>query len=422
MLTIPGLEGLQGFMPGENKLSLAVIPVSQQNGQLGFQVIGFAISSPGSSQAAVYALSSALPGVIDPTQNTLQVDLTNLASSISQAGAISGDQVYSTIRSSTKVIVIDVDMTYQDAQGTQAIFNVNSVSIIPPDGKMQAFQMQQPTQLIIDSQSMRIYMVAFPQMVNAFNNLYGAIYADVLPIIYAQPIPILAPIFVPYLQPFPIFFSSFIGFNPFFFGSGFVSFFDRAGFQGNFPIRDRDFGVRAFNQIHGGRGIGGAGIAQGIGQGGRFTQPGLGASTLANIGVPGGRFTQPSGIASARTPGVSTISGAGLQSGFANVRAPGVSIGSGAAPAAGFANVRAPGVSLGSSAAPAAGFANVRAPGVSIGSGAGLQSGFANVRAPGVSLGSGTGMSSSGGASRGIGGGIGAGMGGSGVRIGGGRR
>ena len=59
-------------------------------------------------------------------------------------------------------------MTYQSAQGTQAIFNVNSVSIIPPDGKMQAFQMQQPTQLIIDSQSMRIYMVAFPQMVSAF--------------------------------------------------------------------------------------------------------------------------------------------------------------------------------------------------------------------------------------------------------------
>ena len=102
ILRIPGLEGLTGFMPGENKLSLAVIPVTRQNNQLGFQVIGVAISSPGSSQAAVYSLSTPLAGVIDPTQNTLQVDLSNLANGIDQAGYISSDQVYSTIRSSPR--------------------------------------------------------------------------------------------------------------------------------------------------------------------------------------------------------------------------------------------------------------------------------------------------------------------------------
>ncbi|HEY3273598.1 MAG TPA: hypothetical protein VGJ92_07555, partial [Methanocella sp.] len=387
MFTIPGLEGLQGFMPGENKLSLAVIPVTQQNNQLGFQVIGFAISSPGSSQAVVYSLSQPLAGVIDPTQNTLQVDLSNLASSINQAGAISSDQLYNTIRSSPQVIIIDVDMAYQGAQGTQTIFSVNSVSIIPPDGRMQAFQMQQPTQLIIDSQSMRIYMVAFPQMISSFVNYYGASFPQVLPIVYAQPIPILAPIFVPFLQPFPIFFSSFVGFNPFFFGDGFVSFFNRGSFHGNFPIHDRDFGARAFSQIAGVRGIGATGIAQGIGQGGRFTQPGVGATSLANIGAQGiaqgGRFTGPSGLASARAPGVSAGSSAGPQSGIASVRAPGVSIGSSAAPATGFANVRAPGVSIGSGAGMPSFASGLQAP-----------SGFANVRAPGASIGSSAGMPS----------------------------
>ena len=391
-------------MPGENKLSLAVIPVTQQDNQMGFQVIGVAISSPGSSQAAVYSLSTPLAGVIDPTQNTLQVDLSNLANGIDQAGYISSDQVYSTIRSSPKVIVIDVDMTYQGTQGTQTIFNVNSVAIIPPDGKMQAFSMQQPTQLIIDAQSMRIYMVAFPQMISTFVNYYGASYPQVLPIIYAQPIPILAPIFVPFLQPFPIFFTSFVSFNPFFFGDGFVSFFNRASFHGNFPIHDRDFGVRAFNQFAGARGIGTAGITQGIAQGGRFAQPaGVQATSLANVGAQGGRFAQPSGLASALAPGVSATSGAGTQSGLANVRAPGVSIGSGT------------GIpSLGA----ASGFANVRAPGVSIGSGAGTPS-FTSGNMPSISglgRGIGTGMGA------GIGAGMGAGLGGSGIRLGGGRR
>ena len=222
-LSIPGLESLQGFMPGENQLSLAVIPVSQQNNQLGFQVIGFALSGSGSSQAVVYSLSKPLAGVIDPSQNTLQVDFSNLADSISQAGYIAGDKVYDTIRSGPQVMIIYVDMTYQGAQGTQTIFNVNSVAIIPPDGRMQAFQMQQPTQLIIDSQSARLYMVAFPQMVSAFSSFYGASYSQVLPVVYAQPITVLAPIFVPYLVPFPIFFG-FISFNPFFFPSGFRPF------------------------------------------------------------------------------------------------------------------------------------------------------------------------------------------------------
>ncbi len=427
MLTIPGLEGLTGFVPGQNKLSLAVVPVTQQNNMLGFQVIGFAISGAYSNQAIVYSLSTPLPGVIDPTQNTLQVDLSGLANNINQAGYISIDQMYNTIRSGPQVIVIDVDMTYQGAQGTQTIFGVNSVAIIPPDGRMQAFAMQQPTQLIIDSQTMRIYMVAFPQMINTFVNYYGATFPQVLPIVFAQPIPILPPVFVPFLQPFPIFFSSFASFNPFFFSSGFVPFFNKASFGGGFPIHDRSFGVRAFNQFAGAGGI--------STPGGRIGPAGVQATGLANIGVPGGLPGQASGIASARAPGVSISSAAAPTTGLSSARAPGVSIGSGtgissfgvrdiALPATGFASVRAPGVSIGSSAGTPSfatgiqspsGFANVRAPGVSIGSGAGTPS-FAAGNTP-----------SFGGLSRGIGGSAGAGPGagldgGSGVRIGGGRR
>jgi hypothetical protein len=318
-----------------------------------------------------------MAGIIDPSQNTLQVDLSNIETAVNEAGFIDSSQVYDSIRSDPKVLVIDVDMSYQGAQGSQTIFNVNSVSIIPPDGRMQAFQMQQPTQLIIDSQTMRLYMVAFPQMIDAFSGYYGAAYSQVLPIVYAQPIPVLAPIFVPFLQPFPIFFTNFVSFNPFFFGDGFTSFFSFNSFNGRFPIHDRVFGQNVFNkfnQFAGARGIGTAGINQGFAQ--------------------GGRFMQPSGLANAGAPGVSATSGAGTQAGFANVRAPGVSIGSGAGTQSGFANVNAPGVS--------------------IGSGTGRPS-FAAGNMPSF-----TGMNQ--GIGAGMGAGIGAGMGGSGIRLGGGRR
>jgi hypothetical protein len=222
-LNIQGMDGLQGFTTGQNRLSLAIVPVQQQNNMMGFQVIGFAIASPGSGQAVVYSLSKPLAGVIDPSQNTLQVDFSNLESSIDQAGYVAADQVYNTIRSSPQVTIIDVDMTSRGVQGSQTIFSVSGVNIVPPDGKMQAFSMQQPTQLIIDSQSMRLYMVVFPQMINALSSSYSASYSQVQPVVYVQPITILAPIFVPYLQPFPIFFG-FISFNPFFFPSGFRPF------------------------------------------------------------------------------------------------------------------------------------------------------------------------------------------------------
>jgi hypothetical protein len=253
-LAIPGMEGLQGFEPGENIMSLAVIPVSQQSNQLYFELIGFAITSPVSGQSVVYSLETPLGGVIDPSASTMQIDLSNIATAISQAGYIDSAQVYNAMRTDSRVVIINVDMEYQGFESSQTIFTVNRVDIIPPDGQVQSFALQEPTQLIIDAQSMRIYMVAFPQMITAINSYYGASFPEVLPIVYAQPVPVLSPVFVPYVQPFPIFLQSFIPFNPFFFGDGFRPFFHHR-FYGGFPIHDRFFwrrGLNDFDRFRGG--------------------------------------------------------------------------------------------------------------------------------------------------------------------------
>ncbi len=57
-------------------------------------------------------------------------------------------------------------------RGYQTIFDVYSITMIPPDGRAQTFQMQQPTRLIIDTMIYRISMVAFPQMMSLFGGFY----------------------------------------------------------------------------------------------------------------------------------------------------------------------------------------------------------------------------------------------------------
>lgn len=280
---IQGLEGLKGFGSGHSQLSLAVIPVSRKNDQMMFQVIGFAVSIPESGQAVVYSLKTPLPGIIDPSQNTLQIDITDLASAVDEAGYIDSSQIYDTIRTDPQVVVIDVDLYYQSQQDSQTIFNVNSVDIIPPDGRMQAYSLQQPTQLIIDTQNNRIAMVAFPEMVSSFGDYYGSTYAQVEPVVYVQPIPIFAPVFVPFIQPIPIFTTGFVHFNSFVFGTGFRPFFDRDRvtgidrFSNNkvFPVHQarNDFADRSRNNLVAGQRRGeftesrkaGSGISGGIG-------------------------------------------------------------------------------------------------------------------------------------------------------------
>jgi uncharacterized membrane protein YgcG len=116
----------------------------------------------------------------------------------------------------------------------QTIFNVKSVDIVPPDGKMMTYSMQQPTQLILDLQAKRLILVSFPEMTQTISNYYGVTYPQVEPVVYSQPILITPPIYVPYLRPIPIFYTGFVGFQPFFFDAHFRRFFDRG------QVFDRD--------------------------------------------------------------------------------------------------------------------------------------------------------------------------------------
>jgi hypothetical protein len=124
---------------------------------------------------------------------------------------------------------------------------------------MQTYSMQQPTQLIIDSENSRVAMVAFPEMIDTIGNYYGATYTQVEPVVYAQPVPILAPIFVPYIRPIPIYVSGFVSYNSFFYGSGFRSFYardrvthyDRFSHSNRFPVRQpkNNFANNARNNL-----------------------------------------------------------------------------------------------------------------------------------------------------------------------------
>ncbi len=280
---IQGLEGLQGFKLGHNQLSLAIIPLSQQNNQMTFQVIGFAVSSPEIDQAVVYSLETPLPGIIDTSQYTMQIDISNIDTAIDTAGYVDSSEIYDTIRTDPKVVVIDLDLYYQGKQDSQTIFNVNGIDIIPADGRMETYSMQQPTQLIIDKQNDRVDMVAFPEMINTLGSYYGATYTQVEPVVYTQPVPILAPIFVPYIRPIPIYISGFVSYNSFFYGSGFRSFYardrfthiDRFSRRDRFPVKQprNDFANSARNNLVAGQRRGeftqsrkmGTGIKGGIG-------------------------------------------------------------------------------------------------------------------------------------------------------------
>ena len=256
---IQGLEGLRGFGSGHSQLSLAVIPLSQQGSQLTFQVNGFAVSIPETGEAVVYSMETPLPGVIDPSQNTLQIDISDLADAVDTAGYVDSSEIYDIMRSDPQVMVIDIDLTTPSRQGSQTSFNVNSVDIIFPDGRMQTFSLQQPTQLVLDSENDILAMVAFPEMVNTYSSYYNTAYDTVAPVVYTQPIPVISPIVTPYLYPMPFYRSGFVWSNRFVYGNNFNTFWnrdrvtniDRISNVDRFPVRNarNDFADRSRNTL-----------------------------------------------------------------------------------------------------------------------------------------------------------------------------
>lgn len=203
-LTIQGLENVQGFTMGQNRLSFAIQPTSRDGDTMYFNVVGLSITDRTNNRAVFYPMRSPLPAAANTAQNTLQIDTSGLRSNIGNAQYINADAVYNSLRSDVNTMVLDIDMTYQSRQDAQTIFTVNAMSTITPDGKMQAFSMQKPARLIIDPQSQRIAVVTFPQLIETFNSFYGATYTQVLPVVFAQPVPVLVPVFVPVIKPFPI--------------------------------------------------------------------------------------------------------------------------------------------------------------------------------------------------------------------------
>jgi hypothetical protein len=306
---IQGLEGLRGFGSGHSQLSLAVIPLSQQGNQLTFQMNGFAVSIPETGEAVVYSLETPLPGIIDPSQNTLQIDISDLADAVDTAGYVDSSEIYDIMRSDPKVMIIDVDLTSASRQGSQTSFNVNSVDIIFPDGKMQTFSLQQPTQLVLDSENDIVAMVAFPEMINTYSSYYNTAYDTVAPVIYTQPIPVVAPIFTPYLYPMPFYRSGFVWSNRFVYGNNFHTFwnrdrvtnFDRISNVDRFPVRQarNDFADRSRNTLQTAQRRGdftqsrnlGKGITGGVGgYRGGISTPRAGASVGGGARMGGGRM------------------------------------------------------------------------------------------------------------------------------------
>jgi hypothetical protein len=309
---IQGLEGLKGFGAGHSQLSLAVIPLQQQQGnQLAFQLIGFAVTIPETGESVIYSLETPLPGVIDPSQNTLQIDISDLADAIDTAGYDDASDVYDIMRSDPQVMIIDVDLRYAGKQGSQTLFNVNNVDIVSPDGRMQTFTLQQPTQLVIDTDNDILATVAFPEMINTFSGYSSTAYDTVAPVVYSQPVPVIAPIVTPYLYPMPFYGTGYAWYNRFAFGTGFrpfwnldrVTHFDRVSNVNvnRFPARNarNDFADRSRNTLQ---------TAQ---RRGDFTQ-----SRNLGKGISGGIGGYRGGIS---TPRASTRMGGSVRAGGARM-------------------------------------------------------------------------------------------------------
>lgn len=158
VMVVSGLPGFQALAYGENRLSLAVVPLAQQGGQIAFRVTGLAASSPGNDPAVVYTLSEPMTGVFDPSQKTLQVDMKNFNTAASEGEQVDISRVNNVLRTSVNTSIIEVVMDYKSLQGSEAKFRVSSISLLPPEGQMQTYQLELPKQLIIDGDSKRLYM------------------------------------------------------------------------------------------------------------------------------------------------------------------------------------------------------------------------------------------------------------------------
>jgi hypothetical protein len=159
VMVISGLPDFQALAYGHNRLSLAVIPVSQQDNGMSFKVTGLAASYPGNAPAIVYTLSEPMTGSLDLSQKTLQVDLTNFNTAASEPEHVEKSRVGKVLQTNANTTIIEVTMDYKSLQGSEAIFRASGIDLITPDGRMQTYRLELPKQLIINGDDKRLYMV-----------------------------------------------------------------------------------------------------------------------------------------------------------------------------------------------------------------------------------------------------------------------
>ncbi len=215
-ITLPGL-GLQGFSGDSNQISLSMSVASQDGSKIYFLVNKIAIAGSNAQAATVYELNGALPGVVDTSDNSFQVDMSQLSSYLQGPRQVSINDLYSVMRPDPKVLMVRFSTGGASTQGSQAVFQVNSIDMIPPDGNAQTFTMSQPVSLVYDQSTQHLYTVGFSQMYSYFNtfitNIQNNYYTTVVnsitiinvitvtpPIFY----PVVSPIVIP--APFPIFY------------------------------------------------------------------------------------------------------------------------------------------------------------------------------------------------------------------------
>jgi hypothetical protein len=215
-ITLPGL-GLQGFSSDSNQISLTASIASQDGSKTYFLVNKIAIVGSGAQTATVYELNGALPGVVDTSANSFQVDMGKLSSFLQGPRQVSVNDLYSVMRPDPRVLMIRFNTGGASTQRNQVVFQVNSVDFITPDGSMQTFTMSQPISLVYDQSTQRLDTVGFSQMYSFFdtfvtniqNNYYTTVVTSitVINVITVTPpifYPVVTPIVIP--APFPIYF------------------------------------------------------------------------------------------------------------------------------------------------------------------------------------------------------------------------
>jgi hypothetical protein len=215
-LTLPGL-GLQGFSGDSNQISLSMSIASQEGSKIYFLVNKIAIAGAGAQAATVYELNGALPGVVDTSDNSFQIDMGQLSSYTQGPRQVSINDLYSVMRPDPRVLMVRFITGGAAAQGSQVVFQVNSIDMIPPDGAGQTFTMSQPMSLVYDQPTLRLYTVGFSQMYSYFktfvtniqNNYYTTVVTNINII---NVITVTPPVFYPVISPiafppqFPIYY------------------------------------------------------------------------------------------------------------------------------------------------------------------------------------------------------------------------